>query len=348
MKNLTLVFWLIGAVLLSPLISNATSATSYELGGTTHYSFSDGLTGTSYQIGETTYYNFSNGINGNSYKVGSATYYNFIEPITGNSYNLGTGSSNSINSLSMAPFDSYSSRGVLLYDICKGVDSTKYPDFISRGTQLSADCLSMACPTDGCKSSSEFSNSLSRCLDEGPRMAFEEIEAICIKAKATLLIELAQETDLATIAIPEKPKADSVLTARLRGQILLQVQSHGEAWYINPADSLRYYMPDGSSAYGIMKSFGLGITNSDLSYIPTVSTPQEMLTVSSVCSSNSIANRLRGKILLQVQDHGEAWYIEPRKCMRIYMKDGGAAYQIMRFLGLGITNTDLEKIPSGE
>ncbi|MFC1599007.1 hypothetical protein ACFL2U_03315 [Patescibacteria group bacterium] len=62
----------------------------------------------------------------------------------------------------------------------------------------------------------------------------------------------------------------------------------------------------------------------------------------------NLANRLKGKILLQVQGRGEAWYINPADGKRYYLKDGELAYQIMRYLSLGITNTDLRKIPVGE
>ena len=62
----------------------------------------------------------------------------------------------------------------------------------------------------------------------------------------------------------------------------------------------------------------------------------------------NLATRLRGKILLQVQSRGEAWYVNPADGKRYYMKDGDQAYQIMRFLSLGITNTDLRKIAVGE
>ena len=53
-----------------------------------------------------------------------------------------------------------------------------------------------------------------------------------------------------------------------RGYILLQVESRGEAWYVNPVDEKRYYMRDGSAAYSMMRSFGLGITTADLEKIP--------------------------------------------------------------------------------
>jgi hypothetical protein len=142
-------------------------------------------------------------------------------------------------------------------------------------------------------------------------------------------------------------KKNLTLISKLSGRILLQVEEHGEAWYINPKDSMRYYMPDGVAAYSMMRSFGLGIADADLNKIPTVDTPQNMLASTSACS-NALANRFKGSIMLQVQQHGEAWYIDPTNCRRIYMKDGDAAYQIMRYLGLGITNGDLEKLPSDE
>lgn len=143
-------------------------------------------------------------------------------------------------------------------------------------------------------------------------------------------------------------KTDDSLVDRMKGRILLQVEDHGEAHYVHPETGERYYMKDGPTAYEMMRAFGLGITNADLSQIPEVSDEDAMLGASSVCGSNSLAARLRGKILLQIEEHGEAFYIHPDKCRRIYMKDGASAYQIMRKLSLGITNSDLSKVPSRE
>ena len=63
--------------------------------------------------------------------------------------------------------------------------------------------------------------------------------------------------------------------------------------------------------------------------------------------STLLVSQLKGRILLQVQSNGEAWYVNPKDGKRYYMKNGDAAYQIMRFLSLGITNSDLSKIPTG-
>lgn len=60
-----------------------------------------------------------------------------------------------------------------------------------------------------------------------------------------------------------------------------------------------------------------------------------------------LVKRVKGKILLQVEGNGEAWYVDPQSENKLYMKDGLAAYDIMKALGLGISNVNLEKIPIG-
>lgn len=60
-----------------------------------------------------------------------------------------------------------------------------------------------------------------------------------------------------------------------------------------------------------------------------------------------LTERMKGKILLQVEGKGEAWYINPKDGKRYYMKDGQTALEMMRKFGLGIKNTDLEKIEVG-
>jgi hypothetical protein len=123
-------------------------------------------------------------------------------------------------------------------------------------------------------------------------------------------------------------KIDTKLIKRLAGQILLQVEHSGEAWYVNPKDEKRYYMASGEKAYDIMRNFGIGITNKDLEKIK---------------ADKTFAKKNSGKIFLQVETNGEAYYIDFNGNAH-YLKDGAAAYDIMRSLGLGITNNDLNKI----
>jgi len=140
---------------------------------------------------------------------------------------------------------------------------------------------------------------------------------------------------------------DVVLSERLSGNILLQVEENGEAWYVSPFDQKRYYMKNGEVAYEMMRNFGLGITNDDIGKIPIADTLDKARNHDSLCPTIEIANRLKGKILLGVEMKGEAYYVHPETCFRVYMKDGQAAFDIMRYLGLGITNTDLDAISVG-
>lgn len=126
-------------------------------------------------------------------------------------------------------------------------------------------------------------------------------------------------------------RIDENLLNKLKGKIMLQVESHGEAWYVNPTDYKRYYMASGDEAFKIMRNFGIGIKNSDLNKIKT---------------DKNYAKKFSGKIMLQVESHGEAYYIDFNGGVH-YLKDGAAAYDAMRNLGLGINNSDLNKIPVG-
>lgn len=118
---------------------------------------------------------------------------------------------------------------------------------------------------------------------------------------------------------------------KLKGKILLQVESKGEAWYVDPRTSNRHYMANGNEAYRIMRYLGVGITNSNLNKIK---------------NDKNFAKQNSGKIFLQVEANGEAYYVDFNGNAH-YLKDGSAAYNAMRNLGLGITNTDLNKIPEG-
>ncbi|MCX6743584.1 MAG: SH3 domain-containing protein, partial [Candidatus Parcubacteria bacterium] len=164
----------------------------------------------------------------------------------------------------------------------------------------------------------------------------------------TSLTSTTPTTPTTTIPSVTNPTFSSSSLAWLKGYILLQVQANGEAWYVDPVTFKRYYMKDGAAAYEMMRSFGLGITDADLYKIPDAEDTMMLKSSSSVCSTNSLANRLKGRILLEVQRNGEAFYVYPKNCRRIYMKDGATAYTMMRFLGLGITNVDLSKLSSSE
>jgi len=47
------------------------------------------------------------------------------------------------------------------------------------------------------------------------------------------------------------------------GKILLQVESNGEAWYVNPNNSKRFFLGRPTDAFIVMKNLGLGISNNN-------------------------------------------------------------------------------------
>lgn len=114
----------------------------------------------------------------------------------------------------------------------------------------------------------------------------------------------------------------------LKGRILIQVESKGEAYYINPKDGLKYYMSNGDEAFKIMKTLGVGMSNKDIVKMK---------------SDVNFRKKFIGKILLQVESHGEAYYISFDGRYN-YLKDGASALTVMKKLGLGISNANLNKI----
>ena len=133
---------------------------------------------------------------------------------------------------------------------------------------------------------------------------------------------------LAFLLAPFNGSFASDLSNRLKGKILLQVESRGEAWYVEPKTGERCYMANGDEAYNIMRNLGVGITNKDLERIK---------------ADKNFAKKHSGKIFLQVEDKGQAYYID-FDGNEHYLKNGSEAYNIMRNLGLGITDKDLNKV----
>lgn len=122
--------------------------------------------------------------------------------------------------------------------------------------------------------------------------------------------------------------AGKSLAQKLSGQILLQVEENGEAWYIYPTDNKRYYLGRPLDAFTVMRKLGLGATHK---YIETYKNKTFPKTVS-------------GKILLDVEKNGEAYYIYPKTRKAYYLGRPDDAFEIMRQLGLGINNESLNKI----
>lgn len=141
-------------------------------------------------------------------------------------------------------------------------------------------------------------------------------------ARIALVVSL-----ISLFAIPTVSHA-LTLGERLAGRILLQVQARGEAWYVDPQSKQRFYMGRENDAFQLMRSKGLGIRHAELTKF----------------QASRFPSRLSGRILLDVERNGEAYYILPTTLKAISLGKPSDAYAAMRQYGLGITNENLVKI----
>ncbi len=133
---------------------------------------------------------------------------------------------------------------------------------------------------------------------------------------------------------PLTPKQINQIVSHVAGDILLQVQGRGEAWYVDPVSRQRIFLADGSAVNRLIHSLGLGISNANLAKL--------------LSGNKSLVNRLKGRIVLAVQNRGQAYYINPRDGKAYFLQSGAAALKILASLGLGISNTDLSAVIAGK
>src|SRR3989339_2171076 len=126
------------------------------------------------------------------------------------------------------------------------------------------------------------------------------------------------------------------LSDKLSGRILLDVERHGEAWYVYPKDKKRYYLGRPADAFKVMRELGLGISEANFQKIAQAGMP--------VKGDTALARALAGTIVLQVERNGEAWYINPLDLKKYFLGRPEDAFKVMRELGLGITREDLARI----
>ncbi|OGG95592.1 hypothetical protein A3E04_02875 [Candidatus Kuenenbacteria bacterium RIFCSPHIGHO2_12_FULL_42_14] len=129
-------------------------------------------------------------------------------------------------------------------------------------------------------------------------------------------------------------KIDKILSKRLAGKLLLQVEDRGRIWYVNPDDAQKSEVTF-ANALPLFEKLALGIKNSDLNKIP----------LNNEKTTSATGNRLKGKLLLQVEDKGRIWYVDFNG--KKWEVTWANLMSLFQKLALGITNTDLGKIASG-
>jgi len=173
--------------------------------------------------------------------------------------------------------------------------------------------------------------------DSSGTVCVEQINNQVVKGVQDTMDKLQSTIDRTLIRIEvlnrEKSLTSSIdknLSNRLKGSIILQVEQSGEAWYIYPDDQRKYYLGRPRDAFNLMRKLGLGATH-------------EFIT-----SHTTYPDHVLGKILIDVDDNGKAYYIYPKDRKAYYLGRPDDAFKVMRELGLGISNSDISKIAVGE
>ncbi|GEM_PF-3072789 len=157
---------------------------------------------------------------------------------------------------------------------------------------------------------------------------------------------------------------DRSFAKRLAGKLLLGVEQGGAIWYVDLINNQRHLVT-WDNAITLFQKFALGILDQDLLKIPA-----DLSSVKAELDSDNdgysdvielqnnynpyllggnkfkidkkLASRLRGRFLLQVDQHGPIWYVAPNGFR--YNIHWNNLMDVFTKLSLGINNSDLNKI----
>ncbi len=122
------------------------------------------------------------------------------------------------------------------------------------------------------------------------------------------------------------------LSKRLSGQILLQVEKHGQAWYLEPQSKVRYFLGRPADAFAIMRYLGLGVSENNFNKFKNSGAP----------------SHLAGRIVIRPEANGEAYYINPNDLKLYYLGRPADAFAIMQKFALGVLDEILDELEIDE
>jgi hypothetical protein len=379
--------------LLLPLTVQAITGTANSIGDTTYFYFNDGTSGHSNQIGDTTYFYFNDGTSGTATNIGGITHYNYnifsFDRAISN-YNINLSSDEKVMLFEEADekkdFQVFFMLNTASNEQCKLETIKQYNNFkkvlkdislthikdrfgaksvndeiedcneaMGGGTSVVSPSIAILCLQNAnnnrnsylksinsiyqqALNDADFTKTYSDCINVGCAEGYKwnEKKTFCVKKSIDIQnTEVSANNSVNDTIINEKKfvtTTDNKLSNNLKGKILLQVEQNGEGWYVNPDNQKKYYLGRPADAFSIMRNLGLGIKHSELTtYL-----------------NSKFPSRLSGKILLDVERNGEAYYVNPNDLKGYYLNRPADAFKIMREFGLGITNTDIRKIDVGE
>jgi len=103
----------------------------------------------------------------------------------------------------------------------------------------------------------------------------------------------------------------------------------GGIWYVEPASKKRYPIMDAEQTFAAIQKAGTGIKHAELTKYLKAGFPR----------------RLAGKILIDAEANGAAYYVNPARLKGVALKSAYEGFLALRDLSVNISTTDLVKIP---
>lgn len=129
---------------------------------------------------------------------------------------------------------------------------------------------------------------------------------------------------------------NSGISEALKGRFLLLTEQNNEAWYADPTTGKIHYLGRPADAFEFLKSLALPISNANLSRLKGEGARVNIV-------DESLAKQLSGRILEQIEDKGQIWYVWPENFQRYFIDRPEDAQRLFEDLGQEI---DLETFSS--
>jgi hypothetical protein len=148
------------------------------------------------------------------------------------------------------------------------------------------------------------------------------------KLSRSLVPVLVLSIILVPVITAKTTKAVSDIGNDLKGYFLMEVEGNGQIWYITPDKGEKILVGGPDTAFGIIRKYGLGIKADELDgYL-----------------KSSFPERLKATILLNVEQNGEAYYVNPTNMEGYYLGRPDTIMDILKKIALGINNKGLAMI----
>jgi len=129
-------------------------------------------------------------------------------------------------------------------------------------------------------------------------------------------------------------QTDIKLAERLIGRILLQIESDGEAWYVNPEDKKRYYLGRPRDAWLLAHEFGIKLSEKEIFQYAYF--------------EKKFPKSMAGGFIFNEAEKSQVFYVRPETLEGIEFGSAKEALAIMQQEGLGVDNVNIRKIEVGD